>query len=520
MIQKVKGMAVCAVITLTSMATLSSCSLFGKSSGGHSGQVSSATGWAYNDPTYGGFEYTSGYEQETGPGLVFIEGGTFVMGRVDQDVMLRNNAKPRRATVTSFYMDECEVSNANYREWLYWINLVFKENRDVYRDALPDTLVWRRPLAYNEPYVENYLRHPAYADYPVVGVSWEQAQKYCQWRTDRVNENILYEKGIIELNIGDQAEENNFNTEAYLYGQYAVTDGKSPVEDLANEGQTRRVRQDDGILLPNYELPTEAQWEFAALGLIGNTNDELMSDRRIYPWNSHVVRNPDDAYRGQMMANFVRGNGDYMGTAGNLNDKGDITVPVKSYWANDYGLYCMAGNVNEWVRDVYRPLTFEDAEELNPFRGNEFKKLRLDESGNIAEKDSLGQLHHDLETAEDIGDRWNYRAADVINYLDGDNNSNINENTEDWGSGKNTESMYGSFTTENDKYTEVGRDLGNLISDKMRVYKGGGWRDRAYWLSPGTRRALDQRESRDDIGFRCAMVHVGSPEQNGRSQRR
>ncbi len=520
MIHKVKGMAVCAVITLTSMATLSSCSLFGKSSGGHSGQVSSATGWAYNDPNYGGFEYTSGYEQETGPGLVFIEGGTFIMGRVDQDVMQRNNAKPRRATVTSFYMDECEVSNANYREWLYWINLVFKENRDVYRDALPDTLVWRRPLAYNEPYVENYLRHPAYADYPVVGVSWEQAQKYCQWRTDRVNENILYERGIIELNIGDQAEENNFNTEAYLYGQYAVNDGKTPVEDLANEGQTRRVRQDDGILLPNYELPTEAQWEFAALGLIGNTNDELMSNRRIYPWNTHVVRNSDDAFRGQMMANFVRGNGDYMGTAGNLNDKGDITVPVKSYWANDYGLYCMAGNVNEWVRDVYRPLTFEDAEELNPFRGNEFKKLRLDESGNIAEKDSLGRLHHDLETAEDIGDRWNYRAGDVINYLDGDNNSNINENTEDWGSGKNTESMYGSFTTENDKYTEVGRDLGNLISDKMRVYKGGGWRDRAYWLSPGTRRALDQRESRDDIGFRCAMVHVGSPEQNGRSQRR
>lgn len=513
-------MAVCAASMLAAAALLSSCSLFGGKRGGGSGDVSSATGWAYNDPQYGGYEYISGYEQETGPGLVFIEGGTFVMGRVDQDVMLRNNATPRRATVTSFYMDECEVSNANYREWLYWLNLVFKENKAVYRDALPDTLVWRRPLAYNEPYVENYLRHPAYADYPVVGVNWIQANKYCAWRTDRVNENILFERGIIELNVLDQAEENNFNTEAYLYGQYSVTDGPKPVEDLANEGQTRRVRQDDGILLPNYMLPTEAQWEFAALGLIGNTLDERMSDRRIYPWNTHVLRNPADADRGRMMANFVRGNGDYMGTAGNLNDKGDITVNVRSYWQNDYGLYCMAGNVNEWVRDVYRPLTFQDADELNPFRGNVFEQLKVDDSGNIVEKDSIGRLIRVKETAEEIGDRWNYRTADAINYLDGDNNSNISESSEDWGSGKSTESMYGSFTGEIDRYSEVGRELGNLISDRMRIYKGGGWRDRAYWLSPGTRRALDERESRDDIGFRCAMVHVGSPEQNGRSQRR
>lgn len=513
-------MAVCAASMLAAAALLSSCSLFGGKRGGGSGDVSSATGWAYNDPQYGGYEYISGYEQETGPGLVFIEGGTFIMGRVDQDVMSRNNATPRRATVTSFYMDECEVSNANYREWLYWLNLVFKENKAVYRDALPDTLVWRRPLAYNEPYVENYLRHPAYADYPVVGVNWIQANKYCAWRTDRVNENILFERGIIELNVLDQSEENNFNTEAYLYGQYAVTDGPKPVEDLANEGQTRRVRQDDGILLPSYMLPTEAQWEFAALGLIGNTLDERMSDRRIYPWNTHVVRNPADADRGRMMANFVRGNGDYMGTAGNLNDKGDITVNVRSYWQNDYGLYCMAGNVNEWVRDVYRPLTFQDADELNPFRGNVFEQLKVDDSGNIVEKDSIGRLIRVKETAEEIGDRWNYRTADAINYLDGDNNSNISESSEDWGSGKNTESMYGSFTGEIDRYSEVGRELGNLISDRMRIYKGGGWRDRAYWLSPGTRRALDERESRDDIGFRCAMVHVGSPEQRGRSQSR
>lgn len=524
MIQQINKFALCGAVALASLTLLTSC--FGKKGSSRSEGASTATGWLYNDPTYGGYEYTSGYEQETGPGLVFIEGGTFVMGRVEQDVMYCNNATPRRATVTSFYMDEYEVSNANYREWLYWINKVFRENKFVYLDALPDTLVWRRALAYNEPYVENYLRHPAYADYPVVGVSWEQANKYCSWRTDRVNENILYTKGYIELTVNDQSERDNFNTEAYLCGQVEVTDGENPMEDLGNEGQTRRIRRDDGILLPSYELPTEAQWEFAALGLIGNTVDERLTDRRIYPWNSHVVRNPDDADRGRMMANFVRGNGDYMGTAGNLNDKGDITVPVDSYWPNDYGLYCMAGNVNEWVRDVYRPLTFDDADELNPYRGNVFDHIKVDETGVPVEKDSLGHIIREVETPAEIADRWNYRDAYAINYLDGDNQT---YNKQDgWGSSNyGTDDMYGGMPVPDMdgaegeaglKISDATKQLSNLITDKMRVYKGGGWRDRAYWLSPGTRRWLDQRESRDDIGFRCAMVRVGSPEQNGRSQ--
>ena len=522
MIHQVNKFALCSAVIAVSMTLLTSC--FGGKSGGRSGDRSTATGWLYNDPTYGGYEYTSGYEQETGPGLVFIEGGTFIMGRVEQDVMFSNNATPRRATVTSFYMDQYEVSNANYREWLYWINKVFRENRFVYQDALPDTLVWRRPLAYNEPYVENYFRHPAYADYPVVGVNWEQANKYCSWRTDRVNENILYQKGIIELTVNDQNERDNFNTEAYLCGQVEVTDGEKPMEDLGNEGQTRRVRRDDGILLPKYELPTEAQWEFAALGLIGNTNDERMTDRRIYPWNSHVVRNPEDADRGRMMANFVRGNGDYMGTAGNLNDKGDVTVPVDSYWPNDYGLYCMAGNVNEWVRDVYRPLTFDDADELNPFRGNEFKHLVVDETGVPVEKGSIGHLREEYDKADNIVNRWNYRDAYAINYLDGDSHTNSVLGG-DWStSNAGTDDMYGGIPQavegggDEFRSQDATKNLGNLITDRMRVYKGGGWRDRAYWLSPGTRRWLDQKESRDDIGFRCAMVRVGSPESNGRSQ--
>ncbi len=483
-------------IALMAIGLISSCSKGGKS-------ASSTTGWTYNDPANGGFEYNYGYEQETGPGLVFVEGGTFIMGRVEQDVMFDWDNKPRRVTVPSFYMDESEIRNIDYLEYLFWIKRVFLEYPEVYRKALPDTLVWRRPLAYNDPYVENYLRHPAYSEYPVVGVSWLQANDYTAWRTNRVNEMILINMGIIDAeSLKSQIGENNFNTEAYLYGQYSVADGKRPLTNLDDANTPRRVKWEDGLMLPKYRLPTEAEWEYAATALIGNTVDERMSDRRIYPWNGHIVRNSDKKEQGKMMANFVRGNGDMMGTAGKLNDQGDITVPVKSYYPNDFGLYCMAGNVNEWVADVYRPLSFDDVEEFNPYRGNVFQTKVIDEEGIPVERDSLGRIRYRTETDKDILNRKNYRTADNINILDGDRSSNIVLGDAWLDNEANTTNMYSGSSNMN-----------SMITDRTRVYKGGSWRDRAYWLSPGTRRFLDERESRDDLGFRCAMIRVGKPVQ-------
>jgi formylglycine-generating enzyme len=268
----------------------------------------------------------------------------------------------------------------------------------------------------------------------------------------------------------------------------------------------RLVMVEDGLLLPRYRLPTEAEWEFAAYALSGNTVEESMYERRMYAWDGKTVRNARPSIMGQMMANFVRGRGDLMGVAGSLNDNGSITVDVRSYWPNDYGLYCMAGNVNEWVQDVYRPLSSEDVDDFNPFRGNVFTDLRRDANGNVLPKDNLGRLIVDTVKTDDVADRYNYQKGDYRNYRDGDLKSSIGsesswtQNTLDTpGSGR----MYSQSREDN--------DFSTLINDNARVFKGGSWKDRAYWLNPSTRRFLDQEASRDDIGFRCAMIRVGSP---------
>ncbi|MEP6514168.1 MAG: SUMF1/EgtB/PvdO family nonheme iron enzyme, partial [Parafilimonas sp.] len=246
---------------------LASCAVVIVSCKSRKHDQSSVTGWNYNDKNEGGYFVAKAKDVRTGPGLVFVQGGTFTMGATEEDVMGDWNNIPRRITVNSFFIDKTEVANVHYREYLYWIENVFSDPQyqSVLEGAKPDTLVWRSELSYNEPYVEYYFRHPSFNYYPVVGVTWRQAHDFCIWRTDRVNEKALItaqyqNKNLIkqEMNGGGQ---DNFNTKSYLMGEYEGVPGKprkknkNPLLDAQGKPRTT-VKFEDGILFPDYRLPT------------------------------------------------------------------------------------------------------------------------------------------------------------------------------------------------------------------------------------------------------------------------
>ncbi|NRD19495.1 gliding motility lipoprotein GldK [Winogradskyella eckloniae] len=348
-------------------------------------------------------------------GMTLVPGGAFIMGKSDDDLAGVQDAPTRTATVRAFYMDETEITNSEYRQFVEWVrdsilrlklaemadlegktpgngdigefaykdanpedlnayesymqntygNEQRKINRDVelfldtdeYPDELyaevmdgmylpleesyngqrtwdvkqfkfqytfmdiqkaaknrglkrsevvvqqevevyPDTTAWIRDFAYsyNEPMHNDYFWHDAYGAYPVVGVSWKQAQAFCQWRT-------LYH-----------------NADRKKRGVHAVN---------------------------SYRLPSEAEWEYAARGGLQGAS---------YPWGGPYTKND----RGCFMANFKPLRGDYAA------DQALYTVEADAYDPNDFNLYNMAGNVSEWVNGSYDPASYEYASSINP----------------------------------------------------------------------------------------------------------------------------------------------------------
>lgn len=406
----IKHLLFFAVISLT----VSSCifdKLFGKKGGAptaeNPGQMSTVTGLAYNDDQTGSFSVNEYSGQPDAPNMRFIEGGRTVLGSFEEDVMSSRDNVERTVSVASFYMDETEIANVHWLEYMYYLARDSAQNPAVLEAARPDSTVWVGKLAFNDPYVEHYLRYPGFRFFPVVGVSWSQANAYAKWRTAAINMQLAEQVG---------------------QSQQVPAGGRIPLES--------------GFVIPEIRLPTEAEWEYAAQALIGTQwLEELQTHQRIYPWDGHALRNPFGKQMGYFLANFKRGRGDYAGIAGRLNDGALTTNYIYEFPPNDYGLYNMAGNVSEWVMDVYRPLSHQDFDDLNPMRRDGF----LD---------------------------------DVKNY-----NSDQENNP-------------AAFSS--------------LVTDHARVYKGGSWKDVAYWMSPGTRRYLDQDSATATIGFRCAMISVGS----------
>jgi gliding motility-associated lipoprotein GldJ len=525
---------------------------------------SRATGWSINSKK-GGFQYNVDFEdQETGPGLVFIEGGTFTKGQVQDDVMHDWNNTPSRQHVMSFYIDETEVTNLMYLEFLDWLKLVFPQDnlqyKQIYEGAIPDTLVWRNQLGYFEELTTNYLRHPAYAEYPVVGVNWLQAVQFAEWRTDRVNEFILEREAYIEKDVRYTEIDANstFSTSAYLKVPETTYGGKIDSLVGKNGRQKRDTTEvnvyagvDSGLLLPAYRLPTETEWEYAALALGGEREYNAYRGKKKYPWSGEYTRSVDRRSEGDQLANFKLGKGDYGGIAGWSDDGADITIQVKSYPPNDFGVYDMAGNVAEWVADVYRPIVDDEANDFNYYRGNVYLKEVIGDDGKaqVISPDQLvydtlpngkvllkrlpGQLEKVAINEEETFLRQNFSESDNRNFRDGDLESTRSfadvRNGDEAGNGRpETTKMYDAPTHPKITIDENGNKIRSkdespirtsLITDEVRVFKGGSWKDRAYWLDPAQRRYLPQYIATDYIGFRCAMTRLGSKSKNKKTAR-
>ena len=545
------------IFTLAVLASISivftGCSRNGSVKSGES----SATGWKIGEN--GGFDYKGKdyKDQIQGPNLILIHGGTFTKGRVQDDVMKDWNNAPARMQVRSFYMDETEVTNLMYIEYLDWLKRVFIDQPEIYFSALPDTLVWRNQLGYYDDMVNNYLRHPAFRTHPVVGVSWQQANNFAKWRTNRVNELILEEKGWIAK--GARTSEAikgrvNFDTETYLkrpdlvYGENYTADNvratENDTEDQTQSFVGRRAQitvrgegteEDDvkvtnasveyGIVLPEYRLPTESEWEYAALGLAGIREYNSYQGKKKYPWSGDTSRVTQSRNAGDQLANFKQGRGDYSGVAGWSNDDAEITADVYQYPPNDFGLYGMAGNVSEWVADVYRPLTNNEVSDMNYFRGNLFQTyitedgkasvnndvINYDDNPNgrsvysqlpgSIQKQNIVPNDFDSEFTNEQLLNTNGLAADNLAYADGDKLFQREKGNPDG------EEMYTNAFDE----TRIAEEKRlTLVSNTTRVIKGASWKDRAYWLDPAQRRYMPEFLAADYIGFRCAMSYLGS----------
>ncbi|MBC8035042.1 MAG: SUMF1/EgtB/PvdO family nonheme iron enzyme [Chitinophagaceae bacterium] len=350
------------------MVLLASCSKFG----GKSSKMP-------NDGQLHGIALSKKYVMPKPPGMVYVPPGTFHMGPSDEDVNFAYTARNKQVSINGFWMDATEITNAEYRQFVFWVRdsiaakmLGYVKNQDgvdyidqkkaqsikwndkatiekldqmmyspenrifgkreidasklvfhsevfdtkeaakrdnagkarskfiIKKDTriYPDTLAWIRDFSYsyNEPMTKRYFSHPAFNNYPVVGVNWVQATAFCEWRTQLLNSSL--------------------------------------------ESKNRTPESD-------FRLPTEAEWEYAARG--GRSQS-------MFPWGNYYLRNR----KGCLLANFKPGRGNYP------EDGGFYTVRADAYWPNDFGLYNMAGNVSEWTSSLYYEGGYNFQHDMNP----------------------------------------------------------------------------------------------------------------------------------------------------------
>lgn len=530
------------------------------------------TGWNYNDESDGGFEYIAIEEvklqksaKKYFKGMKLIRAGTFSFGKTSSIIPANNdstliiNMRPIRVSVSPYYLSDHEVTNAEYREFVNWVidsvriaflaktdpsfyrnasngelnwekrneistsenteklkplyyskneryipRIQFNEKNAIYTEIVkddtfsieiyPDTLCWINefPYSYIEPMSKFYFSHPAYDNYPVVGVSYIQAKAYCQWRSKMINLEICKTNKI------------DYNK--------AINEGNS-------------------ILLPEFRLPTEAEWEYAARAEFFKEKSGVKnSSNELFPWSGNNLYDS----KGNYYANFgpikdvngfeVKSFQQYFSTSKKMNKPiaGDVyffTSLVKSFSPNGLGLYDMAGNAAEWVLDNYIPQSYEDINNFSPFRGNIFSN---DSVPNAFLNDSTGIFavyRSDLKRLD--------RNPDNINYLDGDYVPETNPEIPPEII-KSTDDVHVAMKKLIDRNSYYGlNEKADTISNKERwlslasleihnvkvaerfpdgrIVKGGSWVNGPVYMQCGSKELFPESKGSSRIGFRICM---------------
>jgi formylglycine-generating enzyme required for sulfatase activity len=305
-----------------------------------------------------------------------------------------------KGKVPSFYVGVSEEPNVNYVAYLHWLRRVYLDYPQVAKDAEIRVKTLGEVHRFNDPLLTYHMEHPAFAYYPIVGATWYQANKYLQWKTDRVNEDILIRNKILEVDY-HQMNAANYNTETYVYGQDdGLTLGKKQLRDeRVKRRGTRDVSWADGILLPQYRLPTEAEWELLK---IENTLNDLHTQ---YPYgkNYPILRWVRTHFRGSGSNSEPHAMSDYdyhwkKGVIPNPSDYENYAQGIQGpYLSKKNKLPSnIAGNVREWLLDIYEDEPQSDWETFAQyFWQNEFE----------TRADSM-QFVYDLEGRIDLKDQY------------------------------------------------------------------------------------------------------------------
>lgn len=299
-----------------------------------------------------------GWYQETPFGMVQIPGNTFFMGQADEDVAASQINFNRQITVSSFLMDSEEITNNEYRQFLNFIDTISQDPNEQYwtqqvkQEVTPNPNVWDSEFAYHmgDKMTQYYFSHQAFDDYPVVGVSWESAAKFTEWRTEHLNIGRQEDEtggggGLFGGKKKRQAQDNGVQG---LGGPGQLGAAPQGVQGQPNQPNTTfKSTLPIEKRYPNFRLPTEAEWEYAARG-----GREIIK----YPWGGPYTRNR----QGCFLANFKPGRGNYS------DDGYPYTAPVNAFLPNNFNLYNMAGNVAEWCLDDFSPIYNPLVWDLNP----------------------------------------------------------------------------------------------------------------------------------------------------------